>query len=64
MSPKVTDDRHFQIPRLSLDPDDLTVPGVIVEVDPDDADAAGAFLEDAVNFDDAWDANSELEASR
>lgn len=30
-----------------------TVPGVVVEVGPDDAALAGAFIEDAISFGDA-----------
>lgn len=37
--------------------DDLLVPGVIVEVTPDEADRLGAFEEDALGAGDAWDAN-------
>jgi hypothetical protein len=39
---------------------DLTIAGVIVEVDPDEADRAGAFLDDALNEEAAWDANVDL----
>jgi hypothetical protein len=39
---------------------DLTTASVIVEVDPDDADRAGAFLDDALDEEAAWDANVDL----
>ena len=39
---------------------DLTTPGVIVELDPDAADRAGAFLDDALDEDGAWQANADL----
>ena len=39
---------------------DLTVPGVIVELDPDEADRAGAFLDDALDEETAWESNADL----
>jgi hypothetical protein len=39
---------------------DLTTPGVIVALDPDAADRAGAFLDDALDEDAAWEANADL----
>jgi hypothetical protein len=36
---------------------DSSTPGVIVEVDPEDADRLGAFAEDALDEEAAWDAN-------
>ncbi len=39
---------------------DLTVPGVIVELDPDEADRAGAFLDDALDEEAAWESNADL----
>ena len=39
---------------------DLMTPGVIVELDPDAADRAGAFLDDALDEDAAWAANADL----
>lgn len=33
--------------------DDLSAPGYVVEVDPDEAEIMGAFLEDALNLEDA-----------
>jgi hypothetical protein len=39
---------------------DLTTAGVIVEVDPDEADRAGTFLDDALDEEAAWDANVDL----
>jgi hypothetical protein len=40
--------------------DDAAIPGVIVEVDPEEADDLGAFREDAVDDAAAWDANADL----
>jgi hypothetical protein len=40
--------------------EDLSIPGVIVEVDPDEADRLGAFAEDALDEETAWDANADL----
>jgi hypothetical protein len=39
---------------------DLTLPGVIVELDPDEADRAGAFLDDALDEEAAWESNADL----
>jgi hypothetical protein len=39
---------------------DLTVTGVIVELDPDDADRAGAFLDDALDEETAWESGADL----
>lgn len=38
---------------------DLTVPGVVVELEPDEAEANGAFRESALSEADAWDANDD-----
>jgi hypothetical protein len=35
---------------------DILVPGAVVEVDPEDAERAGAFVEDALSPEDAEDA--------
>lgn len=35
---------------------DIEVPGAVAEVDPDDADRAGAFIEDALSPEDAFQA--------
>jgi putative DNA primase/helicase len=40
---------------------DLLVAGVVVELDVDEAEALGAFEENAVNEADAWDANADLD---
>lgn len=37
-----------------------STPGLKVEFDPDEAEAAGAFEEDAVSEDDALDSSSDL----
>ena len=39
---------------------DMTVPGVMVEVDADEAEAMGAFVETALTEAEAWDANFDL----
>jgi type IV secretion system protein VirB1 len=38
---------------------DIDVPGAAVEMDPDEADLAGAFQEDALSPDDALEASSD-----
>lgn len=49
--PRVTS----QVPILSTKPADGEVFGVMVEFEPDEAEAMGAFQEDALSADDAWD---------
>ncbi len=49
-------------PLLSNDEADLALSGVQVVYDPEDAAAAGAFVEDALSEADAWDANADNEA--
>jgi hypothetical protein len=44
---------------LSDSLDDIDLPGVIVEVDPEIADQLGAFQEDALDEEAAWDANAD-----
>jgi hypothetical protein len=39
---------------------DADVPGVVVVVDPEDADALGAFEEDALDSETAWESNIDL----
>jgi sugar phosphate isomerase/epimerase len=39
---------------------DFTTPGVVVELDPDAVDRAGAFLDDALDEDAAWESNADL----
>jgi type IV secretion system protein VirB1 len=40
---------------------DASIPGVVVEVDPDEAGSLGAFAEDALSAEDAWDSNANLD---
>ena len=40
--------------------DDMTGPGVVVVVDAAEAEAMGAFQEDALTEAEAWDANADL----
>ncbi len=47
-------------PVYSQNLDDLEIPGVMVELDPDEAEAIGAFREDALSEKDAWEANSDI----
>ena len=53
MGPKITRDD----PVISQSLDDLLIPGVIVEVDPDEADRMGVFEEDALDEATAWESN-------
>ena len=46
---------------LSTALEDLTVPGVVIEVDPDEAEANGAFRETALSEADAWERNGDSE---
>ena len=45
---------------ISQSLDDLVIPGVIVEVDPDIAESMGAFEEDALDDETAWESNIDL----
>ena len=45
---------------MSTSLQDMTVPGVMVEVDADEAEAIGAFVETALTEAEAWDANFDL----
>lgn len=45
-------------PLLSPDEADFPVPGVQVVYDPDAAEAAGAFMEDALSEAEAWASNT------
>lgn len=47
-------------PLVSRDLADLTVAGAVVELDPEDAAAFGAFEESALSEADAWDANADV----
>jgi len=46
---------------ISSSVSDLLVPGVIVEVDAEEAESLGAFEETALTEAEAWDANADLE---
>jgi hypothetical protein len=48
-------------PIISLDYRNLDIPGVQVEVDPDEAESLGAFEEIALSEADAWEANTDME---
>lgn len=52
-----------QPPVLSQTIKDLDVPGVLVEVDPDLADAMGAFEETALSLDDAMASQLDMVAA-
>ncbi len=49
-----------QMPIYSSNPDDLQFPGVILIVDPEEADDMGAFEETAMSEEDAWESNMDL----
>ena len=53
--------RHSPI--VSTDYADLLTPGVVIELQPDEADALGAFREDALSLSDALDANLDVGAA-
>ena len=40
--------------------EELLTPGVVVEVEPDAAEAMGAFAENALSEEEAWEANTDL----
>lgn len=47
-------------PIVSRTIDDIDTPGVVVEVDQDEAEQWGAFTEDAIDFDAALESNVEV----
>ena len=47
---------------LSENADDALIPGVVIVVDPDEAKRLGAFEEDALDHDTAWNANLDIGA--
>jgi hypothetical protein len=54
-------DKEFQ-PIISQNMADFGIPGVMIEVDPDEAEAWGAFEESAISEQDAIDSDFETEA--
>jgi len=40
---------------------DLGVPGAVIEVDPDEADMLGAFREEALSEEEAYESSADLE---
>lgn len=46
---------------VSRSPDDLLIPGVVVELDASAADDLGAFEENALTEAEAWEANADLD---
>ena len=48
-------------PIISEQLTDLATPGVMVELDPDEAEALGAFEETALSEADAWEANADIQ---
>jgi hypothetical protein len=51
------DDRRALAQKLA----DLAVPGAVVEVDPDEADMLGAFREEALTEEEAYESSADLE---
>ncbi len=47
-------------PVISLDTENFQIPGVQIELDPDEAESLGAFEESALSEDDAWEANIDV----
>lgn len=48
---------------ISSSPEDLLIPGVVVELDAREAEDIGAFEENALTEADAWEANADLDMS-
>lgn len=46
---------------ISTSPDDLLIPGVVVELHAREADDLGAFEETALTEAEAWEANADLD---
>lgn len=51
-------------PILSNRLEDLDTPGIMVVVDPNEADSLGAFQETALSEEDAWDSNLDMGEDR
>lgn len=51
-------------PIISLDYGNLDIPGVQVELEPDEAESLGAFEETALSEADAWEANTDIEGEQ
>jgi hypothetical protein len=47
----------YQVPLISHNLEDMAIPGVMVAVDPDEAESLGAFHETALSEADAWESN-------
>jgi type IV secretion system protein VirB1 len=61
MSASSDNPRNATAPLLSGSIADLTMPGVMVEVDAGEAESLGAFEEMALTEAEAWDANGDLD---
>lgn len=51
---------HQYDPLISQSYSDILTPGVQVELEPDEAEALGAFEETALSESDAWEANADV----
>lgn len=51
-------------PLISEHLTDLDTPGVMVELDPDEAEALGVFEESALSEADAWEANADIQEAQ
>jgi hypothetical protein len=52
--------RQRRDPVVSLSLDDFLVAGAVIELDPAEAEALGAFTETALDEATAWEANEEI----
>ena len=52
--------RRWHQPLVTEDLAGLAIPGAIVSIDPETAESMGAFLEDALSEEEAWESNDEL----
>lgn len=55
---QASDSKIYQ-PIITSDQTAIGKPGAIVQVDPDEAESLGAFVEDALTPEEAWDANAD-----
>ena len=53
----------LRMPLVSRARADFLTPGVVVEHTRAEADAAGAFVETAMSWDDAWESNADVAAA-
>jgi type IV secretion system protein VirB1 len=57
----IIDEMDSKKPLVTDDINELTTPGVMVELSADEAESLGAFIETALTNDEAWESNCDLQ---